>query len=141
MGVFAPRERDIGLQIVQLDAILRTLGVEHVQLVKFFLKSRRYFLRPFLATCFLLQLTLLGSTVSPAQFFLDILDLLLQEILTLLLIQILTGLEANLCTDMEKLQFAVEQFQHIEHTVHHIGIGQQRHLLLDTEGKIGAEEV
>ena len=79
------------MQIVQLHAVFRPLWIEHVEFVEFFVEGLLNLLVPFAGTGFLEQFLTFGRAFAIAQFLLDVLDLLLQEILTLLLVEVFAG--------------------------------------------------
>ena len=92
LGIFIPRQIDHRLQIVHLYTVIRALRIQRVQLVQFSLESLGDLVRPFLVPCLVDQFLLVGCGVTVAQFLLDVLDLLVQEVFTLLLVKILPRL-------------------------------------------------
>ena len=98
--IFAPRQVHHRLQIVHLHAVFRSLRVEHVEFVEFLEEHFLDILRPVLAKRFRLKLVAFGRTVTVAQLFLDVLDLLLQEVLTLLLVDVLARLGADVLSEL-----------------------------------------
>ena len=141
LGVLAPWQRHIGLQVVELHTIIRTLGVKYVEFFQLFLKDFSHFARPFLIAGFLFELSLLGRAFATAQLFLDVLDLLLQEVLALLFVELFTRLHTNLIAQLQELQLAVEQAQGIERTVHQVALLEKLHLVFNRERQSRAEEV
>ena len=88
LGVFTPRQIDHCLQIVELNAVVGTLRIEHVELVEFLSEHLLHVFAPELCLGFLFQFLALGRSLTVAKFLLYVLDLLLQEVLTLLLVEV-----------------------------------------------------
>ena len=107
LGIFAPRQSYHCLQIVELYAILRTLWVEHIELVEFLTENLCNILRPVLLSRFLLKFLAFRRTFASAKFLLDVLNLLLQEVFALLFIEILASLCADILLQFEQLNLLV----------------------------------
>ena len=107
LGIFAPRQSDHCLQIVELYAILRTLRVEHIELVEFLTENLCNILRPVLLSRFLLKFLAFWRTFASAKFLLDVLNLLLQKVFALLFVEILASLCADILLQFEQLNLLV----------------------------------
>ena len=114
LGILAPRQIDHCLQIVELNAVVGALRIEHVELVEFLSEHLLHVFAPKLCLGFLFQFLALGRTLTVAQFLLDILNLLLQEVLTLLLVEVFASLRAYVLLEFEQLHFLVHHAQHAD---------------------------
>ena len=131
LRIFAPRQTDEGLQIVQLDVELRTLRIQVVELIGLLIKDLAYLIRPLLVLCFTEQLTLLRCRLTIAHLCLQVLDLLLQEIVSLLFIDILTSLVSDVGLEVLEVDLTVQDLHHTEQAFLHKFHLQQYHLFLD----------
>ena len=105
------------MQIVQLHAVFRSLRIEHVELVEFFVEGLLNLLVPFAGAGFLEQLLPFGRAFTIAQFLLDVLDLLLQEILTLLLVEVFAGTGTDVLLQHHELNVAMQVAEYLEKTL------------------------
>ena len=127
--------------MLDLDAVVRTLWVEGVEFVEFFVEHVLHVLVPFFLPSLAQQFHTLGRALAVAEFFLDVLDLLLQEVFALLLVDVLTGAAADVLFQFQQLCLLVDDLQQVEHAVVGRLAAQQLHLVGDVERKVGAHEV
>ena len=114
LGVLAPRQIDHCLQIVELNAVVGALWIEHVELVEFLAEHFLHVVAPELCLSLFFQLLALGRTLTVAQFLLDVLNLLLQEVFTLLFVEVFASLRAYVLLEFEQLHFLVHHAQHAD---------------------------
>ena len=88
-GAVIPRQIYHCLQVVDLCGIVRTLRMQGVESLEFLIEYFLYILIPIFALGFLKNLFLLWAHIVSAELFLDVLELLLQEVFTLLFVQII----------------------------------------------------
>ena len=139
--VFSPRQIHHRLQVVHLHAVLRSLRVEHVELVEFLEEHLLNVFRPLLAECLYFEVVTLRRAVAVAQFFLDVLDLLLQEVLALLFVDVFARLGSNVLTQLQQLYLLVERLQYEDHAIHHrVGL-QHLDLIAYAERQVRTDEV
>ena len=84
-----PRQIYHCLQVVDLCGIVRTLRMQGVESLEFLIEYFLYILIPIFTLGFFKNLFLLRAHVVSAELFLDVLELLLQEVFTLLFVQII----------------------------------------------------
>ena len=109
--IFSPGQVHQCLQVIQLHTVLRSLRIEQIQFVKLFVECLMNLFRPFLVACLCLQVFSLWRTFTVTQLFLDIPDLLLQEVFTLLLIQVFTGLCTDVGFDLQQSYLLMQDLQ------------------------------
>ena len=95
LRIFAPRQVDQRLQVVQQYVEVGRVLVQLIQFLSLLVEELLNVLRPFLLFGLLQQFLLLRGTLV-AHFGLQVLDLLLQEVVTLLLVNIITRLVADI---------------------------------------------
>ena len=103
-----PWQTDNGLYILHLHRIIRRLRMQALQLMKFFVENLGNGLRPYLISCFVLQLLYIPIIHAATQLFLDRLDLLLQEIFLLLLINIFLRFHLDRSLQFDQLKLPVQ---------------------------------
>ena len=141
LGVLAPGQVGHCLEVVELYAVLRTLRVEHIQLVKLLLEYLAYLLWPVLGLGFLFQLLALWRAFAVAQLLLDVLYLLLQEVLALLLVEVLACFRAYVLLQFEQLYLLVQCTQCTNDTILK-AVGSNKILLVfDVERQVGTYKV
>ena len=82
--------------------------MQALQLMKFFVENLGNGLRPYLISRFVLQLLYIPIIHATTQFFLDRLDLLLQEIFLLLLINIFLRFHLDRSLQFDQLKLPVQ---------------------------------
>ncbi len=140
-GAFVPRQVHHGLQIGELNAVFRALGVEEVEFVEFLLEGLCHLVVPFLLGSLLLEFLALGRALAVAEFLLDVLDLLLQEVLSLLFIDVVACLRADVLLELEQLHLLVKAFQGLDDTVLERVALEEVDFVGDAEGERGADVV
>ena len=141
LRVFAPRQADEGLQIVQLHVEIGTLWIQVVQFVGLLIEHLTHLIRPFLSLGLTQQFALLGCRLAIAHLRLQILDLLLEEVVTLLLVDVLTRLVADVGLQVLEVDLTVQDLHHAEQAFLHVFHLQQGHLLLHGERHVRTDEV
>ena len=137
---FTPGQRGYGLEIVELHVVVGVLRRDTVELVDFLVEQGTHLFRKVFPREFLAQF-LRVLVLAFAQFVLDILDLLLQEIFLLLLVEFLARLVLNVAFESGELAGAVQEREQGVGTLHVIVDGQEAGLFFQREGQVGAEEV
>ena len=140
-GECAPGQPHECLQVVQLHTVLRALRVEGVQFVQFFVECGCNVFGPYLVHGLFLQFFLLQVAVSPRQFLLDVLDLLLQEVFALLLVQVFAGFGSDVLFQFQQLYLTVNDAQHGEHAFLETVLFEKRDFLVIVKRQTGAYEV
>ena len=141
LGIFAPWQLHHLLQIVQLNAVLRTLRIEHVESVEFLVEHLSHLLRPVLLLSLFHEAFLLRRAVTAAELLLDVLYLLLQEILFLLLVQVLSCLVPDAVSDVKERYLLVERAQRGVYSLLKRVLLEHAHFFLHAERHVGADEV
>ena len=111
-GFLFPRQIQHQVHIVGLHTVFRTLGIHALQFQDFFVKRLFGVGRPFHGFGAQLALGDFLCLGVVAEFFLDLLQLLIEEILALLLIEFAFNLGLDVALEREHLLFLVEQFQY-----------------------------
>ena len=137
LRVFAPGEGDKRLEISQLDIIVGRLRIQLVQFVQLSVESLVHFLAPLLVLGFLLQFLPLRTALARPEFFLDVLNLLLEEVLALLFVNVNLGLCLDVVLQFEQLQLPVERLQQVKHAVQRAIVAEHLYLVLQRQRKIG----
>ena len=137
---FAPGQRGYGLEIIELHVVVGVLRRDAVELVDFLVEQGAHLFRKVFPREFLAQF-LRVLVLALAQFVLDILDLLLQEIFLLLLVEFLACLVLNVAFEGGELAGAVQEGEQGVGPLHVIVDGQEAGLFFQREGQVGAEEV
>ena len=139
-GIFTPGKTYERLKIIQKYIEFRTLRIQIVQLVGFLKKSLTDLCRPFFSFCLLQQFIFLRRRFV-THLCLHVLNLLLQEVVALLFINILTSLVTDVSFQILKVDFAIDDFHHIEETFFYRLHLQQLDLFLNREWHVRAYEV
>ena len=111
-GFLFPRQIQHQVDVVGLYTVFRTLGIHALQLEDFFVKRLLGVGRPFHGFGAQLALGDFLCLGVVAQFFLDLLQLLIEKILALLLVEFAFDLGLDVALEREHLLFLVEQFQY-----------------------------
>ncbi len=139
--VFAPGQSGHLLQVVELHAILRTLWVKHVELVQFLVEYLGNILRPVHLLGLVEQLGLLRRAVGTAEFLLDVLHLLLQEVFLLLLVEVLPRLLVNLILELLQLNLTVLNLQQFDDALLEVANFEQLDLVFHRQRQVSAHEI
>ena len=137
---FAPGQRGYSLEIIELHVVVGVLRRDAVEFVDFLVEQGAHLFGEVFLGKFLAQF-LCVLVLALAQFVLDILDLLLQEIFLLLLVEFLAGLVLNVALEGGELAGAVQEGEQGVGTLHVIVDGQEVGLFFQRERQVGAEEV
>ena len=140
-----PRQVDHRLQIGQLNVVVRTLGIDARELAQFFLEDGRNLLAPLLPFCFLAQLCdvfrLGRCVVAVAQFGLQVVNLLIDEVLPLLLVQVGLRLALHIQLDVSQLQDVVQDDEQLLSPFDFLVAHQELALHLDVHWQVATYQV
>ena len=140
-GVFVPRQAHHCLQIGELYAVIGTLRIKRIELIQLLIEDLAHLFRPLLILRFLFQLAVFGRAFAVAQFLLDVLDLLLQEIFALLFVDVFARFGANVLLDLQQLHFFIEGAQSDVDTFERVVGLQHTHFIVQIEGHVRADEI
>ena len=118
-SIFVPWQSHHSLQVCKLHAVFRTLRVQHIQFVKFFVERVGNILAPRLVFSLVNQLFLFRRAFARTEFLLNVLYLLLQEVFPLLLVNVFSCLGAYVAFQFQQLAFAVQNLEHSEYAFFH----------------------
>ena len=141
LGTFIPRQIHQGLEIVELGGVVWTLWVKRIEFLEFFLEGFLHILVPFLGLSLVENLFFLRTHIVAAQLFLDVLELLLQEVFTLLLVDVVLGLSSDVRLESVHLHQHVFHLQCFYDTVFHLIHAEQFHLVFYGERHGREDEV
>ena len=119
-GIFVPRQVYQRLQIGKLYAVFGALWVEHIQLVQLLIKHFCCLLAPFALAGLFFQLFAFGRASRSAQLFLNVLNLLLQEVFALLLVKVFARFRAYRLSQFQQFALAVNHAQCHQHAFLHV---------------------
>ena len=129
LAVFVPRQVEHQLQIVELHGVLGRHEVGALQFLELLLEDVGGLLVPFLLRRPLAQVIEVLLRGRSAEFFLDGLHLLVEDVLALLFLHLLVRLGVDLVFDFHHLLFVGEDGNHLVAALHNI-LSLQNILLL-----------
>ena len=141
LGIYAPRQRDERLQVVEQDTVVGRLGIDIVELGELLGKELAHLIGPGLEEGLLLELPLVLRLAAVAQLLADVLDLLVEEVLLLLLVDVGARLVLDVLLDVQELGFAVEDLQQLEQSQLHVVLLQQHDLVVNVADNVGGDEI
>ena len=141
LGIYAPRQRDERLQVVEQDTVVGRLGIDIVELGELLGKELAHLIGPGLEEGLLLELPLVLRLAAVAQLLADVLDLLVEEVLLLLLVDVGARLVLDVLLDVQELGFAVEDLQQLEQSQLHVVLLQQHDLVVNVADDVGGDEI
>ena len=140
-GFLFPRQIQHQVDIIGLNAVFRTLGIHAFQFQDFLVESFLGVGRPFHGFGAELALGDFLCLGVVAEFLLDLLQLLIEEILALLLVEFALDLGLDIALQREHLLFLVEQFQHPTSTGFDAGHFEQCLLFFHRSVHVGTDEI
>ena len=129
LAVFVPRQVEQQLQVVELHGVVRRHVVGALQFLELFLEEVGGLLVPFLFRGAFAQLVEVFLRGRSAEFLLDGLHLLVEDVLALLFLHLLVRLGVDLVFDFHHLLFVGEDGNHLVAALHNI-LSLQNILLL-----------
>ena len=135
-----PRQVGQRLQIVKFYAVIRVLRIKAFELLQLFIKCLLHFWWKVQIFCLLSQLFHV-AILRIAEFALNILNLLLQEIFFLLLIQLFARLVLNMQLQRSILALSIQDAHQTQRLLLMIRFSHQLLLFLHRERQIGTDEV
>lgn len=139
-GVFVPGEADNGLQVVELDVVVRALLRHPVEFGQFLVVQGAHILRHLPLVGFFAQVMCVFA-FAVAEFVLQVAYLLLQEVFLLLLVNLFARPVLDGGFQVGELALAVEDADEFERALFEVVDTQEFHFLLDGERKVGADEI
>ena len=106
LRILVPRQRNDCLQISHLHAVVRALRIEVVELLHLLVEEFPRLFRPFLGLRLLHELLALRTTALVAEFLLNVLYLLVEEVVALLSVQVLMRFLPDILHQPEQLVLA-----------------------------------
>ena len=140
LGIDSPRQGKQRLQIRQLHIIVGRLRVDAFQFGQFAVENLLHLRFPELFLALFLEF-LDFAVLSVAQFVLNVLDLLLQEILLLLAVQVFAGTHLDVLLQRSQLDSFVEQLNQTVQSGFQVVHLQQLILLVDWEREVARDEI
>ncbi len=140
-GILVPRQIQQGIQVIQLRGILGRMLADAFQLGQFLIEHSCRFFVPFLLDGPVLHFLQVLFLHAPAQFVLDGLDLLLQEILPLLLVDVLAGFRLDGHLELQQLRFTGHDVEQAVRTLLDVVHLQHAQLVQQLEGEVGTDEI
>ncbi len=134
-GKLVPRQRDDSLQVVELHAVVGTLLVEGGEFAHLLVEDLLHLRRPLLRLSLLGELVAVAVAGTVAEFGLDVLYLLVEEVVALLGVEFLVGFHADILHHVEELVLAAHNLQQLEEAVLDAVDLDEVHLVLDAQGQ------